>query len=334
MRKNYILLILFMFTLSSCSTDDSQVSVFIYDENDPYVYNFAQQITNKSNDAYNIYYSKNSQVIQNQDIMTSIEADANLMIINPVDRLSSYVIIEKLKVVDIPVIFFNREPLKKDLDLWDEAYYIGAPAEQPGIFQAEMIMELFGDNPNNLNELDVNNDNIIQIVLLKGEQGHQDAEARTKSVIDEFQKQGFNVEVLTIKSASWNRDKASIAMQEIIDDYANEFEVVISNNDAMAIGAIETLITNNYFLDDNEDGLLNKKDESWIPVIGVDGLSQAVDYIESGHMYGTIINDTDAMVDAMIDLANAILNDLDRTDLIYPLVDDTYIWINYEKYTN
>ncbi len=334
MKTKFILLFILVFILSSCTVEEDNVSVFIYNYDDPYVNDFAKRIDEKSDEKYDIFYSQNSQVIQNQQVTTQIEAGADLMIVNPVDRLSAYVIIEKLETEDIPVIFFNREPLRRDLDLWEEVYYIGAPAEQPGIYQADMIMELFGNNPNNLNDLDTNDDNVIQVAILKGEQGHQDAEARTESVIDEFQAQGFTVEVLTIKVANWNKDNAKVSMQEIIDEYADQFEVIISNNDAMAIGAIETLISNDYFLDDNDDGKLDYLDESWVPVIGVDGLTEAIEYIESGHMYGTVINDSEAMVEAMIDLANAILNNTSLDDLMYPLVDETYIWINYRKYTN
>lgn len=334
MKKNIIILIVFIFTLTSCSPKEENVDVFIYNKDDPYMFDFSEQILNKSNDSYSVYYSQNSQVIQNQSITTSIENDTDIMIINPVDRLSVYVIIEKLKQEEIPVIFFNREPLKRDLDLYSDAYYIGAPAEQPGIFQAEMIIELFGNDSNDLNELDLNNDNTIQVVILKGEQGHQDAEARTKSVIEEFQSQGFAVEVLSINVASWNQTTAESEMTEIIEEFTNQFEVVISNNDAMAIGAIKALIDHQYFIDDNLDGKLDKNDTSWIPVIGVDGLNEAKDYIESGHMYGTVINDTEAMVDAMINLTDSLLNEKDLQDLTYPLVDENYIWINYKKYTN
>lgn len=332
MKKQVIILLFFLITLSSCKANTSSVDVFIYDENDPYVYAFGEMIRDKSNNEFHISYSENSQTKQNSDITNAIENGSKLMIINPVDRLSTYATIEKLKQANIPAIFFNREPLKKDLDLWDQVYYIGAPAEQPGIIQAHLIIDLFGNNPQNLNELDKNNDNIIQLVIIKGEQGHQDAEARTSSVIDEFILQGFSIETLTIQVANWNRESAKSAMQEIIDEFGNSFEVVISNNDAMALGAITTLLNNEYFIDDNQDGSINQLDESWIPVVGVDGLDEAVTQIEKGYMYGTVINDSEAMSDAMIELANALINGTPLEDLSYEIIDNTYIWINYREF--
>ncbi len=57
---------------------------------------------------------------------------------------------------------------------------------------------------------------------------------------------------------------------------ANKIEVVIANNDAMAMGAVEALKAHN---------------KSSIPVFGVDALPEALALVKSGAMAGTVLND-------------------------------------------
>ena len=77
---------------------------------------------------------------------------------------------------DIPVIFFNREPVREDLMQWEKLYYVGCDAEQSVIMQGEIAAEYI----NSHSEVDKNKDGKIQYVLLEGEAGHQDAISRTE----------------------------------------------------------------------------------------------------------------------------------------------------------
>lgn len=69
---------------------------------------------------------------------------------------------------------------------------------------------------------------------------------------------------------------------------ANKIEVVIANNDAMAMGAVEALKAHN---------------KSSIPVFGVDALPEAPALVKSGAMAGTVLNDANNQAKATFDLA-------------------------------
>ena len=69
---------------------------------------------------------------------------------------------------------------------------------------------------------------------------------------------------------------------------ANKIEVVIANNDAMAMGAVEALKAHN---------------KSAIPVFGVDALPEALALVKSGAMAGTVLNDANNRAKATFDLA-------------------------------
>ena len=63
--------------------------------------------------------SMNIQATQNEKVDLFITKGMKAMQINPVDRTAAGVIIDKAKKANIPVVFFNREPLAEDMAKWD-----------------------------------------------------------------------------------------------------------------------------------------------------------------------------------------------------------------------
>ena len=333
-KKIVVLLSLFLVVLlASCEESYDKVPLIMYNDDDPYMLEFKQHIFNEASGRMIIddYDSENSQLLQNEYIDDVLQKNPSIIIINPVDRLAAFSMIEKVKAFDIPIIFINREPLKVDMNSWNKLYYIGAPAENSAVIQSEMIIDLF-KQPGNLSELDKNGDNIIQLVLLKGEQGHQDAEIRTEVVIKELEEYGYDLEILTYMICDWQRSIAYDKMNDFLKSPSTIPELVISNNDAMAIGAIDSLIENEYFIDEDNNGIIDKETETWLPVVGIDGISDAFDYIEKGYLYGTVINDSETMSKVLIELTEALINNTNLDDLSFEIIDGKYIWIDYQRY--
>lgn len=327
-----LLIVLLITFLAACQTEQLDIGLVLYNESDPFVELFASKIVdNIDNYSIEVYDSENSQSLQNTQLQELIDKETRLFLVNPVDRLSTFTLIRKLRETDTPVIFFNREPLRKDLQEYQNAYYVGAKAEQSGYIQADLVEELFG-NPNDMNVYDRNEDGIIQILLFKGEPGHQDAELRSKSVIEALEEKGYQIEVVQTIIADWIKQDAYSMMKEIIEDEVN-YEIIISNNDAMAIGAIEAMREYGIFRDDNEDNSIDLNDISWVPVIGVDGIPLAKTEIENGYMYGTVLNDSDSMALAISELSRYLLGEIQLKDMTYQLEDRYYIWIDYKAFT-
>lgn len=332
MRK--IIPLLLLTALISCGSSEKEVGLASYNLNDPYINTFARQIQEFSRGRFALssYNAQNSQMLQNEQIEEMIGKRFDLLIINPVDRLGTYPIIRNLKKIDTPVIFFNREPLLEDLSLWEKTYYVGAQAEQSGQLQAQLVMNLFGNDPARLNRYDRNGDNRIQAVILKGEQGHQDAEIRTAEVVKTFRDRGFELDILITQVANWNEDQAFETMEHIIKTFGSRIEAVLSNNDAMAIGAINRMRTDGWFNDTNGNDRIDPEDENWIPVVGIDGLEKAVENIQKGYLYGTVLNDSREQAQAIVELAQVLLGERDPASLHYPIVDGKYIWIDYQVF--
>ncbi len=321
-------------TVTGCGEEVHRVALFYYNGEDPYIASFVTQIEEVATGRFRLegYDALNSQILQNEQIDTVLREEPDLIVVNPVDRLGAYAVINRLREHDIPVIFFNREPLARDLDLWDRAYYVGAEAAQSAHLQAKLVMELFGNDPTALNKHDRNGDGRVQTIILKGEQGHQDAEIRTSEVLRSFEERGFDLEVLTVHVADWDRTEAYDAMRDLLRDYGAALELVISNNDAMALGAISRMRQDGYFADDNGNGRIDSDDERWLPVVGIDGIEGAVEQIEAGYLYGTVVNDSQRMAEAIAELSEVIIAGRETADMSVPLTDGTYVWVDYRPF--
>lgn len=117
---------------------------------------------------------------------------------------------------------------------WEKLYYIGCDAEQSGIMQGEIVADYIKNHP----EADKNQDGKIQYILLEGEAGHQDAISRTDYSVKTLLEQGIHLEKLSYQFADWNRGQAENRMSRLIEQYGEKIELVISNNDEMALGAV------------------------------------------------------------------------------------------------
>ena len=63
-----------------------------------------------------------SQRTQNDQVKELINAGCNVLCVNLVDRADPSEIIDVAKEHDVPIIFFNREPVAEDMRQWDRLY--------------------------------------------------------------------------------------------------------------------------------------------------------------------------------------------------------------------
>ena len=234
----------------------------------------------------NITDGKNSQSNQNDQVDNFISQSYDAICVNMVDRTVAAVIIDKAKRADIPVIFFNREPVEEDIRMWNRAYYVGTDAKESGIMQGQIILDAVQKNP----EIDKNGDGKLQYVMLEGEQAHQDSLIRTEYSVKTITATGIQMEKLANDTANWQRSLGSAKMLAWLDQFGDEIEVVRSNNDDMALGAIDVL---------KERDML----ENGPVVVGVDGTMSALEAIQNGEMLGSVVNDAQIQAQAMLDIA-------------------------------
>jgi methyl-galactoside transport system substrate-binding protein len=264
--------------------------------------------------------SQNSQPTQNDQVDLFVSKGYAALAINPVDRTAATSILDKAKNANIPVVFFNREPLPEDMQKWDKVYYVGAKAEESGTLQGQIAVDYWKAHP----EADRNKDGKIQYVMLTGEPGHQDAELRTQYSVKAITDAGIQVEELAKDTAMWDRVQGQDKMSAFLGSQGDKIELVLANNDDMALGAIEALKAAGYFTGDK-----------MMPVVGVDATAPAMDALKAKTLVGTVLNDAENQGKATLALAAALAaGQSPSKDMIgYDITDGKYVWVPYKKVT-
>lgn len=259
------------------------------------------------------YNAADSQSNQNEQVEKMINDGCDVICVNLVDRTEPATIIDMAEKSDIPVIFFNRELAEGDLGRWDRLYYVGAKTFESGIMQGEIAADLFKNDE----EADKNKDGVWQYIVLEGEAGHQDAIIRTEYAVSTIVENGVKVEKLGYAIANWDRAQAQTKMSHIIDQCGDSIELVIANNDDMALGAIDALKT------------LEIPQEEWPVIVGIDGTDVGLEAVINGEMAATVYNDKEGQAKGMLDLACQLCISGDTGSLT--LEEGKYIRLPYAK---
>ena len=305
-----VLVLIMVFSLAACGSKTAttggdagkpKIGVTIYKFDDNFM-SFVRRAVEKSSEGKAeliLNDSQNNQSTQNEQVDMMISKGVKALAINLVDPQAAPAIIAKAQAANLPVVFFNKEPDESALKSYDKCWYVGTASAEAGIMQGKMIADAWKANA----AWDKNGDGKMQYVLLKGEPGHPDAEARTKFAVDEVKKAGIGVEELELQTGMWDSVKGKELMDAWLAKHGDKIEFVITNNDAMALGAIASLKANGYFSGDK-----------YMPVVGVDAIPDALEQIKAKIMLGTVLNDAKNQGKATSDLAINVANGKDPLD--------------------
>ncbi len=231
---------------------------------------------------------KGNQNTQNSQVDRFLSLEYDAICVNMVDRSAASYVINKAIDADTPVVFFNREPVEEDMKRWEHLYYVGEDARASAVLQGELLIDAYRENPGSL---DLNGDGKVGYVILEGERSHQDSLIRTEWSIQTMRDGHIPLEKLTGESANWDRSQAAALMDQWISQYGEEIEVVICNNDEMALGAAEALE--------------RAGDTRGVKIVGIDGTPQGIDGIKNGKIYGTVQCDSEEYADVILKIATA-----------------------------
>lgn len=229
--------------------------------------------------------AKGNQNTQNDQVERFLALGCDVLCINPVDRTAASVLIDKAMAAQTPVIFFNRQPVAEDMDRWDRIFYVGAEAKASAVLQGSIVVDGYRENPE---KLDLNGDGVVSYVLLEGESSHQDSLIRTEWSVQTLKDGGVPIEKLTGGIANWERSQASALMEQWLEKYPGRIELVICNNDDMALGAIDAM---------------ERAGMEGIAVVGIDGTTPGLAAVESGKLMGTVAIDRAQYAGAILAIA-------------------------------
>ena len=288
---------------------DKKVGVCIYQFADNFMTLYRTDLEEYLKDmgySVTIMDGKNDQNTQTEQINTFLQQGVDVLIINPVQTTSAQTIVDTISPSGTPIVFINREPDKSVLDSYaDKCCYVGADARQSGTYQGELILETETQG-------DINGDGKITYIMCKGDPENIDAQYRTEYSIKALTDAGKEVECLYEYLDNWDQTTAQQDVANALAQYGEKIEVVFCNNDAMALGALQSI---------QQAGRTVGKD---IYLVGVDALAEAVQDVLDGNMTGTVLNDDVGQATAAAEATQLFVEGKDVEE---------YYWVDYVKVT-
>jgi methyl-galactoside transport system substrate-binding protein len=272
-----------------------KTAVVLFSFDDPYislVRKSLEEIQNKNESSVNFTFfdGTRNQNIQNTIIDSILQSDYELLLVNLVnlDQETVTSVINKAKQKNIPLILFNTVPFDtKPIQSYSRSVVISTNAKQSGILQGNLVVS---DWNSNKKAIDINDDNILQYIMFQGPENITVTLERSSYSISTIEDSGIKTQKILVKSCSWDETCAKESMDLLFLRYNGKFDVIISNNDAMAIGSIKALQKYGYNVGDKS---------KYIPVFGIDGIPEAIDLINKGLMAGTVIQKPNETAEAL-----------------------------------
>lgn len=303
-----------LFAFAACKPRKYEIGVFAYRYDDSYITTVRRSLQAefekyKAEIKITFYNGEGIQATQTAQIESAITAGTDLFVVNVVDNQSDagFDIATKINAAGKKGIFFNREINDNALNVREDFVYIGTDPNRPGFMIGELIADMI-ENKTDFARYDRNKNGKLDYVMLRAEPGNPEADGRSRYSVEEAnrllkEKLQLSENPLKIigkeENAEWSADRAEGKMASFLTSNERDIDLVICNNDDMAMGAISALETKGY---NKKDSRLQNK-EKYIPVFGVDALENAVTAINDGKMQGTIKQDGALMAKAIVQIA-------------------------------
>ena len=276
-----------------------RIGVLLYRNDDTFIGTLRNSLEQAAKDyeketgirvALDVRDAKRNQITQNSQAERMIDLDCDVLCVNIVDRSAASGIIDKAMEADTPIVFFNREPVAEDMNRWEKLYYVGADAKESAVLEGQILVDAYKKNPSSL---DRNGDGVVSYVLLEGETNHQDSLIRPEWSIQTLKDGGVPIRRITGGIANWEKNQASALMEQWLSEYGTEIELVIANNDDMALGAIDAI---------ERAGIVT----GTIKLVGIDGTPAGQDAFREGKLFGTVESSKEIYAKRIFDTAEEL----------------------------
>ncbi|UXM94409.1 sugar ABC transporter substrate-binding protein [Bartonella sp. HY329] len=242
---------------------------------------------------------------QQSQIENFIASGVDGIIVQLVDADSGVAISKTAQRAGVPLIFVNQLPTGIE-NLPKGQAYVGSDEIQAGLLQADFICKTLKGKGN--------------VVVIQGGLGTNGQRGRTKGVHEGFTKEGCKgIKIIEEQSANWFRMNALDLMTNWLSA-GFKFDAVASNNDEMALGAIQAMKAASIFMDK-------------VIVAGVDGTPDALAAIKAGDLDASVFQNAEGQgiqaVDAILKLVNG-----ENVDKIINIPFEPITKENFKEYIN
>ncbi|TBN43749.1 sugar ABC transporter substrate-binding protein [Paracoccus subflavus] len=220
---------------------------------------------------------------QLNQIQNFVASGVDAIIVNPVDTDATVAMSQAAADAGIPLVYVNREPVNVDT-LPEKQAFVASDERESGTLQTQEICRLLKDAGKTE----------AKALVLMGELSNQAARMRTQDIKDVIATPECSfITIVEEQTANWSRTQAADLMTNWITS-GLEFDAVISNNDEMAIGAIQALKSAGMSMDD-------------LIIGGIDATQDALAAMEAGDLDVSVFQNAagqgQGAVDAALSLA-------------------------------
>nr|WP_057924253.1 sugar ABC transporter substrate-binding protein [Burkholderia ambifaria] len=163
---------------------------------------------------------------QLSQVQNMIAQKVDAIIVNAVDTDATPKITKMVTAAKIPLVYVNRKPVDFD-KLPAGVAVVASDEKQSGTLQARQVCKLLGGKGD--------------ILVLMGELSNESARARTKDIEDVIaSKDCSGMKIVDKREGKWSRTQGQDITMNWLSS-GTKFDAIVSNNDEMAIGAINAL---------------------------------------------------------------------------------------------
>ncbi len=231
---------------------------------------------------------------QLDQINNFVASGVDAIIVNPVDTSATQAMSDAAANAGVPLVYVNREPVNVDA-LPDNQAFVASDERESGTLETIEICDILaaaGKDPAN-------------VYIMMGQLSNQAAVVRTQDIFDVIEAGNCAVELNVIdrQTANWSRDEAQDLMTNWLST-GEPFDAVISNNDEMAIGAIQAMKASGISMDD-------------VVVGGIDATRDALLAMAAGELDVTVFQDAAGQGVGAVDAALSLARGEDVDQKVY-----------------
>ncbi|MGR3630664.1 MAG: sugar ABC transporter substrate-binding protein [Limimaricola soesokkakensis] len=238
--------------------------------------------------------AQNDVAKQLDQINNFIASGVDAIIVNPVDTSATEAMTNAAASAGVPLVYVNREPINVDA-LPDSQAFVASDERESGTLETKEICRLLAEEGKDP----------AKIYVMMGELSNQAAVQRTQDIHDVIESGECEVtlEIIDEQTANWSRDEAQDLMTNWLST-GEPFDALISNNDEMAIGAIQAMKSAGIAMDE-------------VLVGGIDATQDALQAMAAGDLDVTVFQDAAGQGAGALDAALKLARGEDVEQKVY-----------------
>ena len=238
--------------------------------------------------------AQNDVARQLDQINNFIASGVDAIIVNPVDTSATQAMTDAASSAGVPLVFVNRQPVNVDT-LPDNQAFVASNEIESGTLETFEICKM-------LRAQGLGGG--ARAYVMMGELSNQAAVQRTKDIEDVLGMDMCNfIEVIDQQTANWSREQANSLMTNWLAS-SEDFHAVITNNDEMALGAIQAM---------KAAGI----DMADVVVGGVDATQDALAAMQAGDLDVTVFQNAGGQGSGALNAAIALANGEEVDQKVY-----------------